>query len=216
MQAQAWTVAAEGKDVVCLAKTGSGKTAAFLLPTMEKISRSIDAPTRAIAGQSGWLPAPVALVLAPTRELAMQIQEQAVRFGKAHSIRSVCVFGGVPVHQQLNSLKGGANAYPHLVVATPGRLIDLEKMNGIILSQVATLVLDEADRMLDMGFSVQLDRIVASFARVAATTERQTLLFSATWWVNPAHFLYVFLFGFVFLCIPLFAGCYLRLYVVEH
>lgn len=122
VQAQAWAVAAEGRDVVCLAKTGSGKTLSFLLPTLQNIRRTIDAPTRATVGGSGWLPAPVALILAPTRELAMQIQAEAVQFGKPLGIRSVCVFGGVAVHQQLNSLKGGANAYPHIIVATPGRL----------------------------------------------------------------------------------------------
>ena len=137
----------------------------------------MDAPTRATVDGSGWLPAPVALLLAPTRELAMQIQEQAVKFGRPHSIRSVCVFGGAPAHQQLNSLKGGANAYPHVVIATPGRLIDLERMNGILLTQVATLVLDEADRMLDMGFQTQLDRIVASFARISTAVNRQRVWF---------------------------------------
>jgi len=115
---------------------------------------------------------PIALVLAPTRELAQQIEEVAVKFGAALDIKTTILFGGVPKPPQVKALK----AKPELVVATPGRLMDLMQEGSVKLENVTYLVLDEADRMLDMGFEPQMDEIMK---RIPA--ERQTLLFSATW-----------------------------------
>ena len=119
-QSSAWPVAVAGRDVVCIARTGSGKTCAFLLPVLHRIVGSKGRASEHIGGQL-TVPSPSGLVLAPTRELAIQIGQEATRFGKPLGVRCVCLFGGMPKHNQINSLNGGANAYPHLVVATPGR-----------------------------------------------------------------------------------------------
>jgi len=162
VQAQGWPVAVRGDDLVSVAKTGSGKTLVFLLPAFRMISKAkMDASN-----------GPIALVLAPTRELAQQIEEVAVKFGAALDIKTTILFGGVPKPPQVKALK----AKPELVVATPGRLMDLMQEGSVKLENVTYLVLDEADRMLDMGFEPQMDEIMK---RIPA--ERQTLLFSATW-----------------------------------
>jgi superfamily II DNA/RNA helicase len=148
--------ALEGRDVLGKAPTGSGKTLAFGLPIVELVS----------AGE----PAPAALVLAPTRELALQVTEELVLLGKPKGIRAAAAYGGAPVGAQVKRLRGA-----HVVVATPGRLNDLVQRRLISLASVRILVLDEADRMLDMGFQPQVDRIVR---RLPA--KRQTMLFSAT------------------------------------
>jgi superfamily II DNA/RNA helicase len=162
VQAQAWPLAVKGGDLVSVAKTGSGKTLAFLLPAFRKINKE------KLDGSAG----PVALVLAPTRELATQIEEVAVKFGVCVDVKTTIVFGGVPKPPQQKALKAG----PQLVVATPGRLMDLMEDGSVKLGSVQFLVLDEADRMLDMGFEPQMEKIMK---RIPA--ERQTLLFSATW-----------------------------------
>ena len=149
-------VALEGRDVLGKAPTGSGKTLAFALPIVELVS----------AGE----PAPAALVLAPTRELALQVTEELVLLGKPKGIRAAAAYGGAPVRAQVKRLRGA-----HVVVATPGRLNDLVQRRLISLEHVRILILDEADRMLDMGFQPQVDRIVR---RLPA--RRQTMLFSAT------------------------------------
>jgi len=162
VQAQAWPLAALGGDMVSVAKTGSGKTLAFLLPAFRKIQKE------KLDGSAG----PVALVLAPTRELAQQIEQVAEKFGACMDIKTVTVFGGVPKPPQAKALRSG----PHLVVATPGRLMDLMEDGSVKLGNTQFLVLDEADRMLDMGFEPQMEKIMKQIP-----AERQTLLFSATW-----------------------------------
>ena len=149
-----------GRDLIGIAQTGTGKTAAFALPIVERLSQT---------PQHGR--APRVLVVAPTRELAAQIDEAFRTLGRRHHIRCATVFGGVGEQPQIQALRRGVD----VVVATPGRLIDLMDSGHVSLASVLTLVLDEADRMLDMGFLPQIRRIVAK-----VPTKRQTLLFSAT------------------------------------
>ncbi|EOI9067169.1 TPA: DEAD/DEAH box helicase [Streptococcus pyogenes] len=147
----------EGKDVIGQAQTGTGKTAAFGLPTLNKIRTNENIIQ--------------ALVIAPTRELAVQSQEELFRFGREKGVKVRSVYGGSSIEKQIKALKSGA----HIVVGTPGRLLDLIKRKALILDHVETLILDEADEMLNMGF---LEDIEAIISRVPA--DRQTLLFSAT------------------------------------
>ena len=139
IQAQAIPMVLEGRDVLGGAQTGTGKTAAFTLPILHKLSMS-----RSATNTSGGLGIR-ALVLTPTRELAAQIQESARNYGKYLQLSSAVVFGGVGIHPQMKLLKSGVD----ILVATPGRLLDLHQQGGVDLSQVQILVLDEADRMLD-------------------------------------------------------------------
>jgi len=162
IQAQAWPVAAEGKDFIGVAKTGSGKTLAFLLPAFRKLSKM----------QPDCSNGPAVLVLAPTRELAVQIEEAATKFGESAEVSCCVVYGGVPKPPQAKALRSN----PQVVVATPGRLVDLMNDGAIKLGQISYLVLDEADRMLDMGFEPQMKQIMKEIP-----VDRQTLLFSATW-----------------------------------
>ena len=149
-------IALRGSDVLAKSPTGSGKTLAFALPIVETI-----APEE---------PKPAALVLVPTRELAVQVTEQIEKLAPARGLEVACVYGGVPLHAQA---KRAAQA--HVLVATPGRLQDLLERRMVSIDAVRILVLDEADRMLDMGFKPQVDRIVK---RLPA--DRQTMFFSAT------------------------------------
>jgi ATP-dependent RNA helicase RhlE len=148
--------ALRGSDVLAKSPTGSGKTLAFGVPIVDRISPD--------AGQ------PAALVLVPTRELALQVTEQLALIGKPKGLRVEAAYGGTPVHKQAKKLKGA-----HVLVATPGRLFDFMERRLVVLDEVSILVLDEADRMLDMGFKPQVDRIVRRLPH-----ERQTMLFSAT------------------------------------
>ena len=163
IQAQGWPMALKGRDLVGLAETGSGKTLTFLLPAIVHIN----AQPRLQYGDG-----PVALVLAPTRELAVQIQAECVKFGASSRIRSTCVYGGASRGPQCRDLRRGVE----IVVATPGRLIDLLEQGVTNLRRVTYLVLDEADRMLDMGFEPQIRQIIEQIR-----PDRQTLLWSATW-----------------------------------
>jgi superfamily II DNA/RNA helicase len=147
----------EGKDVIGLANTGTGKTAAFLLPIIER--------------QSGITLRPSVLIMAPTRELAQQIDEQFRIFARGLDLYSALVVGGVNIDRQIRELK----RRPHFIIGTPGRLKDLMKRRVLQLKNMTTLVLDEADRMLDMGFLPDIREIVNEMP-----TERQTLFFSAT------------------------------------
>ena len=149
-----------GRDVLATAQTGTGKTAAFLLPIMHRLAGSRSRPH-----------APRSLILAPTRELAAQIAERAGAYGRFIGLGSTAIFGGVKQHAQLAAI---ARA-PDILIATPGRLLDLLNQRRLRLDAVEHLVLDEADRMLDMGFRPAVDRLVA-----ACPAERQTLFFSAT------------------------------------
>lgn len=147
----------EGHNILASAETGSGKTAAFALPIIECLQEPQDKPR--------------ALILAPTRELAVQVSSQFKIFGKNLGLKVVTLYGGTGMDQQLRSLKGKVD----VVVATPGRLIDHLERRSVDLSQVEMLVLDEADRLLDLGFMPQVRRVVSKISK-----ERQTLMFSAT------------------------------------
>ena len=148
----------EGRDLLGQAATGTGKTAAFALPALQKIDPG--APVE-----------PTILVIVPTRELAVQVSEAMFRYGREMRVRVVPVFGGQPIQRQLRSLDRGA----HVVVATPGRAIDHIKRGSLQLDSVRTVVLDEADEMLDMGFTEDIEAILEN-----TPPERQTVLFSAT------------------------------------
>jgi ATP-dependent RNA helicase RhlE len=157
IQAQAVPLALKGRDLIGLAMTGTGKTAAFVIPIIERL---LGGPHRTRA-----------LILTPTRELCVQVEESFRKYGKHSGLGVIPVYGGVGYDPQVKALRGGVD----VVVATPGRLLDhLEKQN-VVLDEVEILVLDEADRMLDMGFAPQINRIVAQLH-----SYRQTLLFSAT------------------------------------
>merc|ERR1719412_2457920 len=163
IQAQGWPIALSGKDMVGIAMTGSGKTLAYLLPSIIHINHQ-----PYLERGDG----PIVLVLAPTRELAQQIQEVAIEFGKSSKIRNTCVFGGAPKGPQMRDLENGCE----IVIATPGRLIDFLEMGKTNLRRPTYLVLDEADRMLDMGFEPQIRKIVSQIR-----PDRQVLMWSATW-----------------------------------
>ncbi|MEP6710383.1 MAG: DEAD/DEAH box helicase [Candidatus Saccharibacteria bacterium] len=147
----------DGRDVIGLANTGTGKTAAFLLPIIER--------------QSGITLRPSVLIMAPTRELAQQIDEQFREYSRGMNLYSTLVVGGVNIDRQIREL----NRRPHVIIGTPGRLKDLMKRRVLQLKNMTTLVLDEADRMLDMGFLPDIRQIIGEMPR-----ERQTLFFSAT------------------------------------
>jgi ATP-dependent RNA helicase RhlE len=158
IQRQAIPVVLAGNDLIGCAETGTGKTAAFLLPILQKLSESRRPGVRA-------------LVLAPTRELALQIQKNYTELNTVKGDRSVILIGGANMRTQISDLRRGAT----VVIATPGRLLDLSERGALNLSHVEVLVLDEADRMLDMGFLPAIRRVLA-----LVPSKRQTLLFSAT------------------------------------
>ncbi|KAJ1414342.1 WW domain [Sesbania bispinosa] len=162
IQAQTWPVALQGRDIVAIAKTGSGKTLGYLMPAFILLRQRRNNP----------LNGPTVLVLAPTRELATQIQEEVFKFGRSSRVSCTCLYGGAPKALQLKELDRGAD----IVVATPGRLNDILEMKKIDFRQVSLLVLDEADRMLDMGFEPQIRKIVNEIP-----PRRQTLMYTATW-----------------------------------
>jgi len=164
VQAKAIPLALEGRDLIGSAQTGTGKTAAFGLPMIERLlHRTEGAPL---------LPRqPRALVLTPTRELALQVNESLVGFSRKTGLRSVAIYGGVGMQPQIVALRRGV----HVVVATPGRLIDHMEQGNVDLSFIEILTVDEADRMMDMGFLPALRRILSALPK-----QRQTLLFSAT------------------------------------
>lgn len=163
IQAQAWPLALGGRDMIGLAETGSGKTLAFILPAVVHICNKSKAERAK---------GPSVLVLAPTRELAQQIESVTSTTCTAAKIKSCCVYGGAPKHIQAASLKGA-----EVIIATPGRLIDFMGDGSANLGNISYLVFDEADRMLDMGFEMQINEIMRSIVNPV----RQTLMFSATW-----------------------------------
>jgi len=164
IQAAAIPPVLDGRDVMGCAQTGTGKTAAFALPTLHRLCRA----TSRVNGRGRKIRA---LVLAPTRELALQIHESFQTYGHHTSVRQVAIYGGVGQSPQVRALNRGVD----VLIATPGRLLDLMQQGYVELSHVEVLILDEADRMLDMGFIHDLRRIVGKVPR-----QRQTLLFSAT------------------------------------
>lgn len=163
IQIQGWPVALSGRDMIGIAETGSGKTLAFLLPGIVHIN----AQPFLNPGDG-----PIVLVLAPTRELVEQIKQEANRFGSSSKIKHAVAYGGVPRRPQIMQLKEGVE----IVIACPGRLIDFLESGVTNLKRVTYLVLDEADRMLDMGFEPQIRKIVSQIR-----PDRQTLMWSATW-----------------------------------
>jgi ATP-dependent RNA helicase DDX5/DBP2 len=163
IQAQGWPIVLSGKDMIGVAQTGSGKTLAFGVPGLVHI-----------AAQGYLAPGdgPIGLILCPTRELAQQVMKVCEEYARASNIRITCVYGGAPKGQQIRELERGCE----IVVATPGRLIDLLNMQKTNLRRCTYLVLDEADRMLDMGFEPQIRTIVSQIR-----PDRQTVMWSATW-----------------------------------
>lgn len=163
IQAQAIPFALEGRDIMASAQTGSGKTAAFLLPTLQRLTKRSEKPGKG----------PRALVLTPTRELAAQVEKNALAYAKnMRWFRTVSIVGGASFGYQTRALSKPVD----LIVATPGRLMDLMQSGKVDFERLEVLILDEADRMLDMGFIDDIETIVE-----ATPTDRQTLLFSATW-----------------------------------
>ncbi|WP_188211997.1 DEAD/DEAH box helicase [Neisseria sp. RH3002v2g] len=163
IQAQAIPFALEGRDIMASAQTGSGKTAAFLLPTLQRLTKRSEKPGKG----------PRALVLTPTRELAAQVEKNALAYAKNMCwFRTVSIVGGASFGYQTRALSKPVD----LIVATPGRLMDLMQSGKVDFARLEVLILDEADRMLDMGFIDDIETIVE-----ATPTDRQTLLFSATW-----------------------------------
>uniref|UniRef100_A0A224XM99 RNA helicase n=1 Tax=Panstrongylus lignarius TaxID=156445 RepID=A0A224XM99_9HEMI len=163
IQAQGWPIALSGKNVVGIAQTGSGKTLAYILPAIVHIKHQ---------PRIARVDCPIALVLAPTRELAQQIQQVSREFGNPCKQRSTCIFGGAPKGPQARDLERGVET----VIATPGRLIDFLEKGTTNLKRCTYLVLDEADRMLDMGFEPQIRKIMEQIR-----PDRQVLMWSATW-----------------------------------
>uniref|UniRef100_A0A8B9P249 Probable ATP-dependent RNA helicase DDX5 n=1 Tax=Apteryx owenii TaxID=8824 RepID=A0A8B9P249_APTOW len=163
IQAQGWPVALSGLDMVGVAQTGSGKTLSYLLPAIVHINHQ-----PFLERGDG----PICLVLAPTRELAQQVQQVAAEYSRACRLKSTCIYGGAPKGPQIRDLERGVE----ICIATPGRLIDFLEAGKTNLRRCTYLVLDEADRMLDMGFEPQIRKIVDQIR-----PDRQTLMWSATW-----------------------------------
>jgi len=163
IQSVSWPVALSGRDMISIAKTGSGKTLGFLLPAIIHTLNQV----RRKPGEG-----PSVLVMLPTRELAQQVQEVAQEYCTAMRLEFTCLFGGAPKYTQKSDLRRGTD----ICIATPGRLLDFLEAGAINMSRCSFLVLDEADRMLDMGFEPQIRKIVSQIR-----PDRQTLMFSATW-----------------------------------
>ncbi|MDC1206847.1 DEAD/DEAH box helicase, partial [Akkermansiaceae bacterium] len=161
IQAQAIPAVMSGSDVMAAAQTGTGKTAGFTLPLLHKLAPGRPARDRQVR----------ALVLTPTRELAAQVSESVTTYGKHLKLTNAVVFGGVKANPQISKLRRGVD----ILIATPGRLLDLYQQGAIDFKQLEVLILDEADRMLDMGFIHDIKKIIA-----ALPYKRQNLMFSAT------------------------------------
>lgn len=161
IQLEAIPAVLTGRDVMAAAQTGTGKTASFTLPLLQRLENGLRVSANNVR----------ALVLTPTRELAAQVHDSVVLYGKHLRLRSAVVFGGVKINPQMMKLRGGAD----ILVATPGRLLDLYNQNAIKFSDLEVLILDEADRMLDMGFIRDIRKIMSLIPK-----KRQNLLFSAT------------------------------------
>ena len=162
IQAKSIPAVLKGGDLLAAAQTGTGKTAGFTLPILQRLSTTPKAGGKRVLR---------VLILTPTRELAAQVQESVVTYGKYTGLKSTVIFGGVGVNPQIKAIAGGLD----ILVATPGRLLDLMSQNCVSLNDIEILVLDEADRMLDMGFLRDIKKILAALPK-----KRQNLLFSAT------------------------------------
>jgi len=170
IQEKAIPLILNGRDILASAQTGTGKTAGFTLPLLQRLSSNSSNGIRNIR----------ALILTPTRELAAQIYDNVLEYSKHLNLRSTVIFGGVNQRPQVATLRQGVD----VLIATPGRLLDLVNQKVLFLSNVNILVLDEADRMLDMGFKRDLDKIMSIIPR-----QRQNLLFSAKIYYFQQHFL---------------------------
>src|SRR3990167_2912789 len=159
IQVQAIPIAMQGKDLIATSQTGTGKTAAFVLPSLQRLTTFPKTPH------------PKILVLTPTRELATQINNAINEYGKNLKVKTVNILGGMPYHTQLRQLAKPSD----IIIATPGRLIDYIERGKVNLSEIKILILDEADRMLDMGFYEDVEYIADQLSKA-----RQTLLFTAT------------------------------------
>ncbi|XP_065314199.1 uncharacterized protein LOC135923405 [Gordionus sp. m RMFG-2023] len=164
IQMVSWPLGLSGRDMVGIAQTGSGKTLGFIIPALVHISKQ---------PQLNRNDGPICLILCPTRELAVQVKNVADEYGTPFKIRNACIYGGAPKHMQQRELEKS----PHIIIACPGRLMDFMENNKTNLKRCSYLVLDEADRMLDMGFEPPIRKIIKSIS----TPNRQTLMFSATW-----------------------------------
>jgi ATP-dependent RNA helicase DDX3X len=206
VQKYAIPIVGQGRDLMACAQTGSGKTAAFLLPIISALHKN--PPSTGYSGGGGRggyggdrggysrrpMAQPHALVLAPTRELASQIYKEACKFSYYGPLRAAVVYGGADIYQQLREIERGVE----ILVATPGRLVDLMERARVSLANIRYLILDEADRMLDMGFEPQIRRIVEQ-EDMPRTEDRQTLLFSATFPVEIQRLASDFLNDWIFL-----------------
>jgi ATP-dependent RNA helicase DDX3X len=198
VQKNAIPIIVEGRDLMACAQTGSGKTAAFLFPMIGEMVRGLvpDGRQQQQGGNGGYSRGikvyPSALILAPTRELAIQIHQEARKFTYRSHIKSVVVYGGADSKFQMNELERGC----HILVATPGRLIDMMERNKVCVSNIKYLCIDEADRMLDMGFEPQIRQIVGQSPQAG---DRQTLMFSATFPKSIQRLAEDFLYGYIFL-----------------
>ncbi|KAH7302735.1 hypothetical protein KP509_23G085300 [Ceratopteris richardii] len=194
VQRHAIPISMAGRDLMACAQTGSGKTAAFCFPIIAGILNGPPPSGRPPRGSRTVFP--LALILSPTRELSMQIHQEAKKFAYRTGLQVVVVYGGAPVQQQLREMERGVD----ILVATPGRLSDLMERARVSLSQVRYLALDEADRMLDMGFEPQIRKIVEQMDMPRAG-ERQTMLFSATFPREIQRLAKDFLSNYIFLAV---------------
>eukprot|EP01090_Pellita_catalonica_P020801 TRINITY_DN75_c0_g1_i1.p1 TRINITY_DN75_c0_g1~~TRINITY_DN75_c0_g1_i1.p1 ORF type:complete len:622 (-),score=120.37 TRINITY_DN75_c0_g1_i1:119-1984(-) len=182
-----------GRDVMACAQTGSGKTAAFLLPMISGLYK--DAPPEKVPRGRGRRKAyPASLIIAPTRELAKQIHKETIKFSYKTGMHAVCVYGGADFHSQVRELERGCE----ILIATPGRLVDMIERGRISVERVRYLTLDEADRMLDMGFEPQIRRIVEEEG-MPDIDGRLTMMFSATWPSDIQRLAADFLDNYIFL-----------------
>ncbi|XP_065355114.1 ATP-dependent RNA helicase bel [Calliphora vicina] len=197
VQKYAIPIIISGRDLMACAQTGSGKTAAFLLPILNQMYElGIPPPPQNTRGYNRRKQYPLGLVLAPTRELATQIFEEAKKFAYRSRMRPAVLYGGNNTSEQMRELDRGC----HLIVATPGRLEDMITRGKVCLDNIRFLVLDEADRMLDMGFEPQIRRIVEQ-SNMPVTGQRQTLMFSATFPKQIQELASDFLSNYIFLAV---------------
>ncbi|CAA0842792.1 DEAD-box ATP-dependent RNA helicase 37 [Striga hermonthica] len=192
VQRHAMPISLAGRDLMACAQTGSGKTAAFCFPIISGIMKGhLSQRQRGVRTVY-----PLALILSPTRELSMQIHDEARKFAYQTGVRVVVAYGGAPIHQQLRELERGVD----ILVATPGRLVDLLERAKVSLQMIRYLALDEADRMLDMGFEPQIRKIVEQMD-MPPRGERQTMLFSATFPKEIQRMASDFLSNYIFLAV---------------
>ncbi|XP_074576968.1 DEAD-box ATP-dependent RNA helicase 37-like [Curcuma longa] len=192
VQRHAIPISLAGRDLMACAQTGSGKTAAFCFPIISAILRQPPGQRQ----RGSRMACPLALILSPTRELSVQIHEEARKFAFQTGVRVVVAYGGAPVNQQLRDLERGVD----ILVATPGRLVDLMERARVSLQHIRYLALDEADRMLDMGFEPQIRRIVEQMD-MPPRGQRQTMLFSATFPKQIQRLASDFLYNYIFLAV---------------